>query len=164
MKRNLRQKICGSYCKRSGNVGILGRNKIVTEERAHEVIAAGGNIPEAIVKQREDIFSFDMNALNKVLQLNLFGTLLTTQFFGKSIVQQKSASIVNISLAIATRAITRLLGYSLGKPAIDCYTLWMAFELANRYGDAIRLNAIMSSFFITEQNRTLLTNKDGSYT
>ena len=185
-----------------GNVGILGRNKTVAEERAHEVIVAGGNaipliadvsdeaqlisakekmlakygaidglvngaggnIPEAVVKQGEDIFSLDMNALNKALQLNLFGTLLPTQVFGKSIAQQKSGSIVNVSSASATRAITRVLGYSLGKSAIDCYTRWMAVELANRYGDAIRMNAIMPGFFLTEQNRTLLTNEDGSYT
>ncbi len=128
------------------------------------VNGAGGNIPEAVVKQGEDIFSLDMNALNKALQLNLFGTLLPTQVFGKSIAQQKSGSIVNVSSASATRAITRVLGYSLGKSAIDCYTRWMAVELANRYGDAIRMNAIMPGFFLTEQNRTLLTNEDGSYT
>jgi NAD(P)-dependent dehydrogenase (short-subunit alcohol dehydrogenase family) len=62
------------------------------------------------------------------------------------------------------RAITKVLGYSMGKAAVDCYTRWFAVELSNRYGEAIRMNAISPGFFLTEQNRTLLTNSDGSYT
>jgi NAD(P)-dependent dehydrogenase (short-subunit alcohol dehydrogenase family) len=60
--------------------------------------------------------------------------------------------------------VTKVLGYSIGKGAVDCYTRWFAVELANRYGDKIRMNSIAPGFFLTEQNRTLLTNPDGSYT
>ena len=185
-----------------GNVGILGRNKIVAEERAHEltqlgtnaipliadvldevalklakvqvinhfgkidglVNAAGGNIPESVVKSGEDIFSLNIEAIRKALDLNLMGTVIPTQIFGPSIAAQSTGSIVNISSVSATRALTRVLGYSLGKSSIDAYTRWMAVELANRYGDRLRMNAIMPGFFLTEQNRTLLTNTDGSYT
>lgn len=185
-----------------GNVGILGRNKEVAEERAHcisksgakaipliadvnkadqleaankamlgrfgnidgLVNAAGGNIPEAIVEHDDDIFSLDMDALDKAVKLNLWGTVLPTQVFGKTIAHNKTGSIVNISSLSSEKALTKVLGYSLGKSAIDCYTRWMAIELANRYGDALRMNAIMPGFFLTDQNKALLTNADGSYT
>ena len=71
---------------------------------------------------------------------------------------------MNISSVSANQAITRVLGYSLAKTSIDCYTKWMAVELANRYQDKIRINAIVPGFFITNQNRALLTNGDGSLT
>ncbi|TRX11231.1 SDR family oxidoreductase, partial [Flavobacterium gawalongense] len=57
-----------------------------------------------------------------------------------------------------------VLGYSMGKASIDYYTKWFAVEMANRYGDNIRINSIAPGFFLSEQNRTLLTNPDGSYT
>jgi len=185
-----------------GNVGILGRNKVVAEERAHFVAqsggkaipliadinnkeqleaankamtdqfgsidglvnAAGGNIPEAIVENGDDIFSLDMEGLEKAVKLNLWGTVLPTQVFGRTIAQNQTGSIVNISSLSSEKALTKVLGYSLGKSAIDCYTRWMAIELANRYGDALRMNAIMPGFFLTEQNKSLLTNSDGTYT
>lgn len=185
-----------------GNIGIMGRNKVVAEERADAVVkaggnaipliadvtseeqliaaketmlakfgsidalvnGAGGNMPDAVVKPGEDIFSLNIDALDKVMKLNLWGTVLPTQIFGRSIAENKSGSIVNISSVSSTRALTRVLGYSLAKSAIDCYTRWMAVELANRFGDALRMNAIMPGFFLTEQNRTLLTNTDGTYT
>ena len=185
-----------------GNVGILGRNKEVAEERAHCISSsggnaialiadinseedlrkankamldkfgsidglvngAGGNIPEAIVENGDDIFSLDMLALEKAVKLNLWGTVLPTQVFGKTIAQNRSGSIVNISSLSSEKALTKVLGYSLGKAAIDCYTRWMAIELASRYGDTLRMNAIMPGFFLTDQNKKLLTNADGSYT
>lgn len=191
-----------AIAEQGGNIGIMGRNKIVAEERAHAINAkggnaipliadvskedelieakntmlkkygaihglvngAGGNIPEAVVKSGEDIFSLNMSAIEKAVNLNLMGAILPTQIFGKSISEQSAGSIINISSVSASSALTRVLGYSLGKSAIDCYTRWMAVELANRYGDKIRMNAIMPGFFLTEQNRTLLTNEDGTYT
>jgi NAD(P)-dependent dehydrogenase (short-subunit alcohol dehydrogenase family) len=128
------------------------------------VNAAGGNQPAAVVQPQQDIFQLNMEALQQVMQLNLFGTLLPTQIFGESIKNSGGGSIVNISSVSAHQALTRVLGYSLSKAAIDCYTRWFATELAARYGDAIRMNAIMPGFFLTEQNKTLLTNTDGSYT
>lgn len=129
------------------------------------VNAAGGNVPEAVVQPGDDIFNLNMDALRKVLDLNLFGTLLPTQVFGKAIVETAGrGSIVNVSSVSAYRALTRVLGYTLAKSAIEGYTKWFAVELANRYQDALRMNAIVPGFFLTEQNRRLLTNEDGSYT
>ncbi len=128
------------------------------------VNAAGGNIPEAILQKEEDIFAMSMDGMRKALDLNLWGTLLPTQVFGKVMLDSGKGSIVNISSMSSKRVITRVLGYSMGKAAIDCYTQWFAVELANRFGDRIRMNAIAPGFFLTEQNRTLLTNIDGSYT
>ncbi|MFT3982103.1 MAG: SDR family oxidoreductase [Ferruginibacter sp.] len=128
------------------------------------VNAAGGNIPEAVVEKGDDIFTLDMDGLDKAMKLNLWGTVLPTQVFGKMIAGNGAGSIVNISSVSAGKALTKVLGYSLGKSAIDCYTRWMAVELANRYGDVLRMNAIMPGFFLTEQNRTLLTHTNGDYT
>lgn len=128
------------------------------------VNAAGGNIPEAIVQSEDEIFKLDMDAIQKVMQLNLFGTLLPTQVFGNAIQKNESGSIVNISSVVASAAITKVLGYSMAKAAVDNYTNWFSVEMANRFGDKIRMNSIAPGFFLTEQNRTLLTNPDGSYT
>ena len=78
--------------------------------------------------------------------------------------EQNGGSIVNISSVSSVRALTRVMGYSLAKSSIDSYTRWMSVELANRYGEKIRMNSIMPGFFLTEQNKTLLTREDGSYT
>ncbi len=129
------------------------------------VNAAGGNLPEAIVLKEHDIFKMDMDGMRKAVDLNLWGTLIPTQIFGEAMVGNKDkGSIVNISSMASKRVITRVLGYSMGKAAIDCYTQWFAVEMANRFGDKLRMNAIAPGFFLTEQNRTLLTNPDGSYT
>ncbi|WP_316799449.1 SDR family oxidoreductase [Pedobacter frigidisoli] len=127
------------------------------------VNGAGGNIPEAVVQPGSDVFNLNINALKQAFDLNLFGTIVPTQIFGKEIAKH-GGSIVNISSVSASQAVTRVLGYSLAKTAIDSYTKWMAVELANRYGDKIRMNAIVPGFFITNQNRALLTNPDESLT
>ena len=129
------------------------------------VNAAGGNMPEAVIQSDQDIFKLNMEALQKVMNLNLFGTLLPTQIFGEAIKNNEGVgSIVNISSVATEQAITKVLGYSLAKSAIDSYTKWFSVELAKRYGDKIRMNSIVPGFFLTEQNRTLLTNPDGSLT
>ncbi|WP_443938944.1 SDR family oxidoreductase [Pedobacter sp. MW01-1-1] len=127
------------------------------------VNGAGGNIAEAVVQPGSDVFELNMEALKQAFDLNLFGTLVPTQIFGKEIAKN-GGSIVNISSVSADHAITRVLGYSLAKSSIESYTKWMAVELANRYGDKVRMNAIVPGFFLTHQNRTLLTNEDGSLT
>jgi len=128
------------------------------------VNAAGGNIPQAVIAPDKDIFQLDFAALKEVMNLNLFGTMLPTQIFGETIASQGRGSIVNISSMASQRVITKVLGYSMAKSAIDCYTKWFAVELGNRYGDAIRMNAIAPGFFLTEQNRNLLTNGNGTMT
>jgi NAD(P)-dependent dehydrogenase (short-subunit alcohol dehydrogenase family) len=128
------------------------------------VNAAGGNIPNAVVQLDQDVFELNFQALQEVMQLNLMGTVMPTQVFGKAIKKNGSGSIVNISSVVSQLAITKVLGYSLAKSAIDSYTQWFAVELAKRFGDAIRMNSIAPGFFLTEQNKTLLTNTDGSLT
>lgn len=127
------------------------------------VNAAGGNMSGAVVEPDASIFNLDMASLEKVMNLNLFGTIKPTQIFGQEIAKTGKGSIVNISSMSAQRVITKVLGYSIAKSAIDGYTKWFAVELANRYGDQIRMNAIAPGFFLTEQNRNLLTNPDGSF-
>jgi NAD(P)-dependent dehydrogenase (short-subunit alcohol dehydrogenase family) len=129
------------------------------------VNAAGGNMPGDVVDPGNDIFDLDLDALRKVLDLNLFGTLLPTQVFGRAIMETVGCgSIVNISSVSAHQALTKVLGYSMAKSAIEGYTKWFAVELGSRYKDSLRMNALVPGFFLTDQNRTLLTNEDGSYT
>ena len=128
------------------------------------VNAAGGNIPDAVVQPNQDVFELNFQALQEVMQLNLMGSVMPTQVFGKAIKENGSGSIVNISSVVSQLAITKVLGYSMAKSAIDSYTQWFAVELANRFGDTIRMNSIAPGFFLTEQNKTLLTNTDGSLT
>lgn len=127
------------------------------------VNAAGGNVAEAVIQPGSDVFDLNVSALKQVFDLNLFGTIIPTQIFGKEIAKN-GGSIVNISSVSATQAITRVLGYSMAKSAVDSYTKWMSVELANRYQDKLRINGIVPGFFITNQNRALLTNPDGSLT
>jgi NAD(P)-dependent dehydrogenase (short-subunit alcohol dehydrogenase family) len=128
------------------------------------VNAAGGNMPEGVLQPDEDIFKMNMEGMKKVMDLNIWGTLLPTQVFGKEMAATGNGSIVNISSMNSKRAITKVLGYNMGKAAIDCYNQWFAVELANRYGDKIRMNALAPGFFLTEQNRYLLTKPEGGYT
>ncbi|GAA4403495.1 SDR family oxidoreductase [Nibrella viscosa] len=127
------------------------------------VNGAGGNIPQAVIGPDQDIFQVNLPALKQAFDLNLYGTILPTVVFGKHLTE-KGGSIVNISSMAAQTAITRVLGYSMAKAAVDNFTRWMSVELAQRYGDRIRMNAIAPGFFVTHQNRRLLTNEDGTYT
>lgn len=125
------------------------------------VNAAGGNMPDGVLQPDENIFEMKMDGMKKVLDLNLWGTLIPTQVFGQAIAETGKGSIVNISSMNSKKAVTKVLGYNMGKAAVDCYTQWFAVELANRYGDKIRMNALAPGFFLTEQNRNLLTTPDG---
>lgn len=129
------------------------------------VNAAGGNQPEGVLMPADDIFKMNLEGMKKVMDLNTWGTLIPTQVFAETIARTaEKGSIVNISSMNSKRAITRVLGYNMGKAAVDCYNQWFAVELANRYGDRIRMNALAPGFFLTEQNRNLLTKPDGGYT
>ena len=128
------------------------------------VNGAGGNMREGVLQPDEDIFKMNIDGMKKVMELNLWGTLIPTQVFGEAIAKTGRGSIVNISSMNSKRAITKVLGYNIGKAAVDCYNQWFAVELANRYGDAIRMNALAPGFFLTEQNRYLLTKAEGGYT
>jgi len=126
--------------------------------------AAGGHVADAIIGVNQNIFDLKIENFKKVTDLNLNGTVLPTLIFGKSIAKQQSGSIINISSMASQRAITRAVGYSAAKAAIDNFTRWMAVEMALKFGNRIRVNAIAPGFLLTQQNRNLLTNKDGSLT
>ncbi|RKR81784.1 NAD(P)-dependent dehydrogenase (short-subunit alcohol dehydrogenase family) [Mucilaginibacter gracilis] len=145
---------------------IEAKNKVMdTFGRVDGLInGAGGNMPGGILQPDEDIFGLNMSGMRQVMDLNLWGTLIPTQVFGKAIAETGGGSIVNISSMAAQRAITKVLGYTMAKAAVDAYTKWFAVEAAARYQDKIRINAIAPGFFLTEQNRALLTEPDGSYT
>ncbi|MBS7564464.1 SDR family oxidoreductase [Mucilaginibacter sp. Bleaf8] len=145
---------------------IAARDKVLnTYGRIDGLVnGAGGNMPGGVIQPDQDIFTMNMDGMRQVMDLNLWGTLIPTQVFGQVMAKGGKGSIVNISSMAAQQAITKVLGYSMAKAAIDNYTKWFATEAANRYGDAIRMNAIAPGFFLTEQNRTLLTQPDGNYT
>ncbi|GAC1377668.1 MAG: SDR family oxidoreductase [Hymenobacter sp.] len=128
------------------------------------VNAAGGNAPDGVLDPTQDVFNMDLAGMKRVMDLNLWGTVLPTQVFGAAIATSGRGSIVNISSMNSKRAITKVLGYNMGKAAVDCYNQWFAVEMANRYGDKIRMNALAPGFFLTEQNRSLLTKPDGGFT
>jgi NAD(P)-dependent dehydrogenase (short-subunit alcohol dehydrogenase family) len=126
------------------------------------VNAAGGNVPEGLLQKGEDVFSLNIDGMKKAMELNLWGTIIPNQVFGPSLAMTGNGSIVNISSVGSKRALTRVLGYSMGKAAIDYYTKWFAVEMANRMKDKVRINSISPGFFLSEQNRTLLIKPDGS--
>ncbi len=126
--------------------------------------AAGGNKPGATVGPTQSVFDVDVNQFKEVIDLNLFGSIIPSLVFGKEMAKNKNGVIINVSSMASDRAITRIMGYSASKAAINNFTKWMAVELAQKYGDGMRVNAIAPGFFIANQNRKLLTNEDGSYT
>lgn len=126
--------------------------------------AAGGNMPGATIAPTGNFFDLKIDEFQKVLDLNLTGTVLPTQVFLKPMAEQKSGAIVNFSSMAAFRPMTRVAGYAAAKAGISNFTAFMATEVAKKFGEGIRVNAIAPGFFLTEQNRTLLTNPDGTYT
>lgn len=128
------------------------------------VNAAGGNSPGATVGPAERFFDIDPQAIREVFTLNFEGTLLPSMVFGSKMADRGSGVIVNISSAAAVRPVTRVSGYGAAKAAVDHFTRWLAVELATKYGEGIRVNAIRPGFFLAEQNRALLVHDDGSYT
>ncbi len=126
--------------------------------------AAGGNMPGATIAPDQTFFDLAPEQFQTVLNLNLTGTVIPTQIFLKPMVEQGKGSIINFSSMSAFRPITRVCGYSAAKSGINSFTGWMAQEAARKFGEGIRVNAIAPGFFITEQNRALLTNPDGSFT
>ena len=126
--------------------------------------AAGGNMAGATIAPDKTFFDLQIDAFKKVVDLNLFGTVLPTMVFAEIMVEQKKGSIVNFCSESALRPLTRVVGYGAAKAAIANFTKYMAGELALKFGTGLRVNAIAPGFFLTEQNRTLLTNPDGSLT
>lgn len=141
--------------------------KVVLEKAGRVDIlvnAAGGNRPGATVGPDSSIFDLGIEDFRKVNDLNLLGTVIPSIAFAKPMVDQGSGCIVNISSMAALLPISRVVGYSAAKAGVDNFTRWLAVELAAKYGEGIRVNAIAPGFFIADQNRRLLTNEDGSLT
>jgi NAD(P)-dependent dehydrogenase (short-subunit alcohol dehydrogenase family) len=132
------------------------------------VNAAGGNVPAATVGEDASFFGLPEEALREVFDLNLLGTVLPSQVFGEAMTgDQRSeveGSIVNISSMAARKPLTRVVGYSAAKAAVENLTCWLAVELARKYGPGLRVNAIAPGFFLGEQNRALLVHEDGRLT
>jgi len=128
--------------------------------------AAGGNTKGATTSEELKFFDLPLSALEKVVGLNLFGgAILPSQVFGKDMVENKEGgSIINISSMNAFRPLTRIPGYSAAKAAVSNFTQWLAVHFTQEYNKNLRVNAIAPGFFLTTQNRFLLTNEDGSLT
>lgn len=126
--------------------------------------AAGGNMPGATIAPTGNFFDVKIEAFQKVLDLNLTGTVIPTQVFLKPMVEAGKGAIVNFSSMAAFRPMTRVLGYAAAKAGISNFTAFLANEVATKFTSKIRVNAIAPGFFLTNQNRALLTNPDGSLT
>ena len=124
------------------------------------VNAAGGNDPRATTGAEAPFFDIPLGALRFVLDLNLLGTVLPSQVFGRAMAEQKSGVILNLSSMNALRPLTRIPAYSAAKAAVSNFTQWLAVHVAQEYSPAIRVNALAPGFFLTEQNRYLLTERE----
>jgi len=126
---------------------------------------AGGNSPDATAMPgKTPFFDLPVEAMRFVLELNLIGTILPCQIFGKIMAEQKSGNIINISSLSAIKPLTRVVGYGAAKAGINNFTEWLAVHMAQVYSPNIRVNAIAPGFFLTEQNRFLLTTEAGGLT
>jgi NAD(P)-dependent dehydrogenase (short-subunit alcohol dehydrogenase family) len=139
---------------------IAARARVVEQWGAVDILvnAAGGNVAGATLDPGASVFDLPEEAFRNVVDLNLLGTLLPTQVFGAAM--ERGGTIVNISSMAATSAITRVVGYSAAKAAVENLTRWLAVELA----PAVTVNAIAPGFFVGEQNRRLLLDEDGGLT
>lgn len=142
------------------------KDKIVAEFKKIDILinAAGGNMQGATIAPDQTIFDIDMDDFQKVSDLNLNGSILPSLVFGEVMAKQKSGCVLNISSMAVDQVITRVAGYSASKAAITNFTKWMAVELAQKFGDGLRVNALAPGFFIGKQNKKLLLNDDGTYT
>src|SRR5512140_971515 len=118
---------------------------------------AGGNRPDATTTPEQSFFDLPEEALRFVFDLNLMGTIMPSQIFGQLMAQQGEGVILNISSMNAFRPLTRIAAYSAAKAGVSNFTQWLAVHMAQEYSPRIRVNAIAPGFFLTEQNRFLLT-------
>jgi NAD(P)-dependent dehydrogenase (short-subunit alcohol dehydrogenase family) len=145
------QSVCDTVLARYGKVDAL-------------LNAAGGNMPGATIAPTGTIFDVQVEEFQKVLNVNLTGTVIPTQIFLKPMVEAGKGSIVNFSSMAAFRPLTRVMGYAAAKAGISNFTAFLANEVATKFSPSIRVNAIAPGFFLTNQNRALLTQPDGSLT
>jgi NAD(P)-dependent dehydrogenase (short-subunit alcohol dehydrogenase family) len=128
------------------------------------VNGAGGNQPGAVTSPELSFFDLDNEAIDRVFNLNFSGTVKACQVFGRDMAERKRGCIINIASMSSLRPLTRVSAYSAAKAAITNFTQWLAVHMAQEYSPDIRVNAIAPGFFITDQNRFLLTSKEtGEY-
>ena len=151
MSQEACQVVCDEVMKRYGRVDAL-------------LNAAGGNMPGATIAPTGTFFDLKVEEFERVLSLNLTGTVIPTQVFLKPMVEAGKGAIVNFSSMAAFRPMTRVMGYAAAKAGISNFTAFMANEVATKFTSNIRVNAIAPGFFLTSQNKDLLTNPDGSLT
>lgn len=120
---------------------------------------AGGNNPKASTGPDRKFFDLPPDALRFVFELNLMGTILPSQVFGRLMAEQGDGAIINISSMNAFRPLTRIAAYSAAKAGVSNFTQWLAVHMAQEYSPKIRVNAIAPGFFLTDQNRFLLTDE-----
>ena len=128
------------------------------------VNGAGGNKPQSTTNPEQTFFDLSSDAIRWVFDLNLMGTILPSQVFGKIMAKQKQGVILNISSMSAFRPLTRVLAYSAAKAGVSNFTQWLAVHMAHEYSPEIRVNAIAPGFLVATHNRSLLLNEDGSPT
>ena len=151
MNQEAVQQVCDGIMARYGKVDAL-------------LNAAGGNMPGATISPDGNFFDLKVDDFQKVLDLNLTGTVIPTQVFLKPMTEAGQGSIINFSSMAAFRPMTRVCGYAAAKAGISNFTAFLANEVATKFTPGIRVNAIAPGFFLTNQNRALLTNPDGSLT
>lgn len=170
----LAMQLCASGGEAVGlHCDVLDRNSI--ECAAREVTqrfkcvdilinGAGGNKSQATTHPGQSFFDLSTDALRWVFDLNLIGTILPSQVFGRIMAEQKSGVILNLSSMNAFRPLTRIAAYSAAKAGVSNFTQWLSAHMAQNYSPKIRVNAIAPGFFVGDQNRKLLLNEDGSLT
>lgn len=127
--------------------------------------AAGGNRPEAITNPNKRFFDLPPEALRWVIDLNLMGTILPSQIVGRHMAERGRGVILNLTSMAAISPLTRVVAYGAAKAAVSNFTQWLAVHMAQEYSAAIRVNALAPGFFLGEQNRDLLVDKEtGSLT
>ncbi len=142
------------------------RDKILAKWQRIDILlnVAGGNMPGATLTEDQTIFDMKVEDFNKVTNLNLNGTVYPSLVFGEVMAKKGKGSIINISSMATYSAITRVPGYSVAKTGVNIFTQWLAAELASKFNEKVRVNAIAPGFFIGDQNRSVLINPDGSFT
>lgn len=125
---------------------------------------AGGNMPGAVITPNQTFLDLDSSSLKKVIDLNYLGTVLPIKALLPLMLKKEQGNIINFSSMAASRPMTRVMGYASAKAAIDNLTKFLSVELTKKHGPKYRVNAIAPGFFLTEQNRALLTEKSGSLT
>lgn len=142
------------------------REKLLSQWGTIDILLniAGGNLPGATLAEDQTIFDMKIEDFNRVTDLNINGTVYPCLVFGKVMAAKGEGSIINISSMATYSAITRVPGYSVAKSGVSIFTQWLAMEMALKFNEKIRVNAVAPGFFIGDQNRAVLLNPDGSYT